>query len=140
MPVISSDDPALRDLLANARVIAVVGHSDQPHRTSYRIAAYLRDAGYTVYAVNPTVDTIDGAPAYPTLADVPEPIDIVDVFRRAEHLPGVVEAAIGVGAQAVWGQLTVTHPEAAALADEADLPLVMDKCIKIEHRRLGIGG
>ncbi|MBN1966695.1 MAG: CoA-binding protein [Anaerolineae bacterium] len=137
MPPIT-DDPTLRDLLTNARVIAVVGHSDDPSRASYQIAAYLRRAGYTIYAVNPTVTEIDGEPAYPSLADVPEPIDIVDVFRRSEHLPGVVEAAVAVGAGAVWAQLGVTHPDADRIADEAAMPLVMDRCIKVEHRRLGV--
>ena len=135
MPLLNTD-AELRDLLQSARVIAVVGHSDNPARTSYRIAAYLRRAGYTIYPVNPTVETIDGQPSYPSLADVPEPIDIVDVFRRSEFLPGVVEAAIAVGAKAVWGQLGVTHPDAQRLADAANLPLVMDRCIKIEHQRL----
>ncbi len=135
MPVIT-DDTQLRELLAKARVIAVVGHSDKPHRTSYQIARYLRRAGYRVIPVNPTVNSIDGEPAYPTLADVPEPIDIVNVFRRSEHLPGIVEAAAAVGAKAVWAQLGVYHEAAARFAEEAGLLLVMDRCIKIEHRRL----
>ena len=136
MPNITQDDAALRDLLTNARVIAVVGHSDNPGRTSYQIAAYLRRAGYRVIPVNPTVSSIDGETSYPTLADVPEPVDIVNVFRRAEHLAGVVEEAAAIGAGAVWGQLEVASSAAAAAADTANLPLVMDRCIKIEHRRL----
>jgi predicted CoA-binding protein len=135
MPLLTADAD-LHALLESARVIAVVGHSDNPSRTSYRIAAYLRQAGYTVYPVNPTVQTIDGQPCYPSLEAVPEPIDIVDVFRRSEYLLGVVEDAIAVGAKAVWAQLGVTHPDARQLAEAADLPLVMDRCIKIEHRRL----
>ncbi len=126
----------LRRLLTEAQVIAVVGHSDNPERTSYRIAHYLREAGYTVYPVNPAVDTIDGERSYASLAEVPEPIDIVDVFRRAEHLPGIVQEAIAVGAKAVWGQLGVAHPDALRLADEAGLALVMDRCIKTEHLRV----
>ena len=135
MPLLTADAD-LRALLERTRVIAVVGHSDNPARTSYRIAAYLRRAGYTVYPVNPTVETIDGQPCLPALAAVPEPIDLVDVFRRSEYLPGVVEDAIAVGAGAVWAQLGVAHPDALRLADAADLPLVMDLCIKIEHQRL----
>ena len=135
MPLLTAEAD-WRALLERARVIAVVGHSADPSRTSYRIAAYLRRAGYTVYPVNPTVETIDGQPCYPTLAAVPAPIDIVDVFRRSEYLPGVVEDAIAVGAKAVWAQLGVTHPDARQLADAADLPLVMDLCIKVEHQRL----
>jgi hypothetical protein len=126
----------LRELLDNARVIAVVGHSDSPTRTSYRIAQYLRQMGYKVYPVNPTVDKIDGETSYPSLASVPEQIDIVNVFRRSEHLPGVVEEAIAVGAGAVWAQLGVEHPEAARLAAEANLPIVMNNCIKVSHGML----
>ena len=106
----------IRDLLAHAKVIAVVGHSDKPHRTSYRIAQYLRNAGYKVYAVNPTVAEIDGEPAYPDLASIPEPIDIVDVFRRAEFLQSIVDEAITVGAKAVWGQLGVVDQDAGKRA------------------------
>ncbi len=135
MPLIH-DDATLRNLLAGARVIAIVGHSANPARPSYQIAAYLRQQGYTVYPVNPTVPSIDDHQSYPSLADLPEPVDIVDVFRRAEHLPGVVEEAIEAGAKAVWGQLGVTHPRAAQIAEEAGIDLVMDRCIKIEHRRL----
>lgn len=123
-------------LLEQARVIAVVGHSDDPHRTSYRIARYLRRMGYIVYPVNPTVTEIDGQPSYPNLAAVPQPIDIVNVFRRAEHLAGIVQEAIEVGAGAVWGQLTVESEEAARLAEEAGLPLIMNNCIKVTHGRL----
>jgi predicted CoA-binding protein len=126
----------LRELLEDSRVIAVVGHSDRPTRTSYRIAQYLRQMGYRVYPVNPTVDQIDGEKSYPSLASIPEPIDIVNVFRRSEHLPGVVEEAIAVGAKAVWAQLGVEHPEAARLADEAAMPIVMNNCIKISHGML----
>ncbi|MBK9125619.1 MAG: CoA-binding protein [Chloroflexi bacterium] len=132
------DDTKLRDLLENARVIAVVGHSDNPARDSYRIGRYLRDVGYTVYPVNPTLTEIDGEPCYSDLASVPEPIDIVDVFRRAEYLPDIVRDSVRVDAGAVWGQLTVTHPEAAQVAADTGIPLVMDRCILVEHRRLGI--
>lgn len=137
--LISHNDSALRDLLSTARVIAVVGHSDRPSRTSYQIANFLRQAGYTVYAVNPEVQTIDGQPSYPALADVPEAIDIVNVFRRPQFLPGVVDEAIAANAKAVWAQLGVYHAEAAHKAEAARLPLVMDACIKVEYRRLGLG-
>lgn len=135
MTVINHDE-ALRDLLRRARVIAVVGHSDKPDRDSYRIGQYLRRAGYTVYPVNPAVTEIDGQPSYAALADVPEPIDIVDVFRRSENLPEIVEAAIAVGAKAVWAQLGVSHSDAAHTAEQAGLDLVQNRCIKIEHARL----
>lgn len=134
--IVMSSDSAVRDLLRRARVIAVVGHSDKPDRDSYRVGQYLRQAGYTVYPVNPAVSEIDGHPSYATLADVPEPIDIVDVFRRSENLPEIVDAAIAVGAKAVWAQLGVSHEEAARTAAAAGLEVVQNRCIKIEHRRL----
>ncbi|MCW5874635.1 MAG: CoA-binding protein [Anaerolineales bacterium] len=126
----------LRNLLQNARTIAVVGHSDKPYRTSYRIASYLREAGYEVYAVNPAITEVDGQPVYPDLASVPVPIDIVDVFRRSEYLQGVVEDAIQVGAKAVWAQVGVEDAQAAATAEAAGLPIVMDRCIMVDHRSL----
>lgn len=138
MPDISSNDHALRETLQTAKVIAVVGHSDKPHRTSYQIARYLQNAGYKVYPVNPSVNEIDGEKSYASLADIPDPIDIVNVFRRAEHLPDIVKEAIQVGAKTVWGQLGVTHPLALATIDDTDINLVMDRCIKIEHYRLEV--
>ena len=133
---ISHNDTALRNLLTAAHVIAVVGHSDRPYRTSYQIAAYLRKAGYKVYPVNPEITNVDGEPCYPSLADVPEPIDIVNVFRRSEFLADVVEQAAKVQAKAIWAQLGVHSDAAATAAEVAHLPLVMDACIKVEHRRL----
>lgn len=123
----------LQKLLEGARVIAVVGHSDKPYRTSYDIGHYLRKVGYKVYAVNPTVKEVDGERAYASLADVPEPIDIVNVFRRSEYLQGVVEDAIAVGAKAVWAQLGVEDDVAAQKAGAAGLDMVMDRCIKVDH-------
>lgn len=132
------DDRTLRELLSHAQVIAVVGHSDNPARTSYRIAQFLRSVGYTVYAVNPTVPEINRQPSYASLAAVPEPIDIVNVFRRSEYLVGVVEEAVQVGAKAVWAQLGVSDPVAAQRAIEAGLAMVMDTCIQVEYLRLGV--
>lgn len=126
----------MREILNRSKVIAVVGHSDKPHRTSYRIAEYLRDAGYKVYAVNPTVDEIDGEKSYASLAEIPEPIDIVNVFRRSEYLDGVVQEAIAVNAKSIWAQLGVADENAAQRATEADIPMVMDTCIKVAHARL----
>lgn len=134
--LISNNDAAMRDLLQSARVIAVVGHSDKPNRASYQVAQYLRNAGYTVYAVNPTVSAINGQKSYASLADIPEPVDIVDVFRRSEYLPAIVDEAVRVGAKAIWTQLDVVHNEAARRAAEAGLAVVQDRCIRIEHTRL----
>lgn len=128
----------LRDLLTHARTIAVVGYSNDPSRTSFQIGAFLRRAGYTVYAVNPTIAEVDGQPAYAALADVPEPIDIVNVFRRSVFLPEVVREAAAVGAKAVWAQLGVEHRDAIDIAHENGLLLVMDRCIKVDYMRLDI--
>jgi len=135
---ISADLEAQRNLLQESKVIAVVGYSPDPFRTSHVIASYLKNAGYKVYAVNPTVTEIDGEPSYPSLADVPEPVDIVNVFRRAQYLPGVVDEAIGIGAKAIWAQLGVVHPEAEHKAEAACTPIVMNVCIKVAHARLMI--
>ena len=130
------DDTTQRSILSAAKVIAVVGYSDDPSRTSYQIGRFLKNAGYTVYAVNPTVANIDGEKAYASLADVPEPIDIVNVFRRSEFLSGVVDAAIEVGAKVVWAQLGVFDPEAARKGEEAGITVIMNNCIKVAHHRL----
>ena len=133
----------LHDLLAAARTIAVVGHSDKPYRDSYLIARYLRAAGYIVYPVNPHLHTINGEQVYSDLRQVPDKIDIVNVFRRAEYLPAIVEDAIAVGARAVgaravWGQFGVADPAAEQRAQAAGLAVVVDRCIKVEHQRLGL--
>ena len=125
-----------RQLLESAKVIAVVGYSNDPTRTSYQIGKFLKQVGYTVYPVNPTVSEIDGEKVYATLADVPEPIDIVDVFRRSEYLAGVVDEAIAAQAKAVWAQLGVFDNDAAAKAEAAGLTMVMDTCIKVSYNQL----
>ncbi len=128
-------DSALREILAKAEVIAVVGMSDKPKRASYQIANFLKDVGYRVYPVNPTVDQIDGEKVYASLADVPEKIDIVDVFRRSEYLSGIVAEAAAVGAKVVWAQLGVSDEEAARTGEEAGVSVIMDNCIKVTHLR-----
>ncbi|MBN8636286.1 MAG: CoA-binding protein [Anaerolineae bacterium] len=125
-----------RQLLEAAKVIAVVGYSNDPTRTSYQIGKFLKQVGYTVYPVNPTVSEIDGEQVYATLADVPEPIDIVNVFRRSEYLAGVVDEAMAVKAKAVWAQLGVFDNDAAAKAEAAGLTMVMDTCIKVSYNQL----
>jgi uncharacterized protein len=135
---VNPSDSALHDLLAASRTIAVVGHSDKPYRDSYGVAQYLRESGYRVYAVNPNLRSVSGDIAYPGLRQLPERIDIVDVFRRAEHLAQIVEDAIAIGARAVWGQFGVVDPAAAERAQAAGLVVVMDRCIKVEHHRLGM--
>ena len=131
-----TDSQALKQYLENAQHIAVIGHSEKRHRTSYQIAHYLRSVGYIVYPVNPTVTEIDGAKSYASLAELPVTPDIVDVFRRSEYLPAIVEEAIAIAPTLVWAQLGVSSEDALKIATEAGLPIVMDKCIKIEHARL----
>lgn len=130
------DDRTLQQILTDAKHIAVVGHSNKPDRDSYQIAQFLRSAGYVVYPVNPMVQEIDGQPCYASLKDIPEPIDIVDVFRRSEYLMEVVEEAIKVHTKTVWAQLGVEDANAAQKAKDAGLNMVMNACIKIEYLRL----
>ncbi len=131
------DDEALaHELLRKAGTIAVVGISSNPARPSNEVARYLMAAGYTVYLVNPAEQEALGQRVYARLQDVPEHIDIVDVFRRPEFIPDVVADAIEVGAGAVWTQLEIVHEEAAETARAAGLAVVMDRCTKIEHGRL----
>ena len=125
-----------RQLLESARVIAVVGFSADPSRPSHRIGRFLQRVGYTVYPVNPTVEQIGDDRCYPTLADVPEPIDIVDVFRRSEHLMGVVEDAIAVKSKVVWAQLGIADTAAAQRATSAGLTMVMNDCIMVTYNEL----
>ncbi|KAI5912886.1 CoA-binding protein [Thauera sp. 2A1] len=133
------DDAGLRRLLQDTRTIAVVGMSANPERASNEVAQYLRRAGYTIIPVNPACAEILGEKCYPSLREVPVPIDLVDVFRKSEDVMPVVEDAIAVGAKAVWLQLGVIATEAAARAEAAGLAVVMDHCTKIEHRRLVLG-
>jgi predicted CoA-binding protein len=124
------------DLMQSARTIAVVGVSSNPTRPSHDVARYLIGVGYTVYLVNPNEKEIFGLPVYPSLADLPESVDIVDIFRRSEHVPPVVDDAIECKARAIWMQLGIVNEAAAAKATAAGLKVVMDRCTKIEHQRL----
>lgn len=139
MPNLKEDDNAMRDMLTNAKVIAVVGHSDKPELTSYRIAQFLREAGYKVYPVNPVVSKIDGQPSYAALRDIPEAVDIVNVFRRSEYLPEIVDEAIAVNAKTMWAQLGIYDEKSAQKALDAGINVVMDACIKVEYLRLRVG-
>ena len=130
------DSPSFRDLLQSARVIAVVGLSGNKRRPSYGVSDYLRRAGYWIVPINPNETEVLGEKAYPSLDQVPGEIDIVDIFRRSEFVPEIVEAAIRVRAKVVWMQEGVVHEEAAAMARAAGLVVVMDRCILKEHQRL----
>jgi hypothetical protein len=125
----------IKYILENSKTVAVVGLSPRGERDTHRVAKYLQSQGYRIIPVNPKAGEILGERSYPDLASVPEPIDLVDVFRRSEAVPGIVEEAIKMGAKTVWMQLGVVHEEAAARAREAGLQVVMDRCIMVEHRR-----
>ncbi len=138
MTDLSEDREGLRRLLTGAKSIAVVGASPKPDRDSHAIAKYLIEAGYDVYPVNPGQDEILGRKCYPDLASLPGPMDIVDVFRRPEHMPAVVEEAIAAKARCVWMQLDTGNAEAARRAVGAGLDVVVEKCIKVAHSVLRI--
>jgi hypothetical protein len=122
------------EVLKRARTIAVVGLSSSPLRPSYGVAAYLQIHGYRIIPVNPNIKGALGEKAYPTLADVPEKIDIVDIFRRSDSVPDVVEQAIALKIPAIWMQEDVVHEGAAAKARQAGIFVTMDRCILKEHR------
>lgn len=129
---------SIEQVLRRARNIAVVGASSKPHRPSYGIFGYLLDAGYRVFPVNPNEKTVHGRVAYPTLESVPEPIDLVDVFRRSDQTPAVAKSAVAVGAGTLWLQQGVRNEQAAQIAQEAGLTVVMDRCIAVAHAQLGL--
>jgi len=126
----------MKEVLTMGRVIASVGLSSNPEKDSYEVAEYLQQHGYRVIPVNPTATEILGEKAYPSLSDVPEKIDVVQVFRKPEDVPPVVEEAIRVGAWAVWMQEGIVNEEAAARAREAGLKVVMGVCMMKTHRQL----
>jgi len=132
--VIKNEADRITELLKSARTIAVVGISDNPMRPSYGVASYMQSKGYKIIPVNPALDSVLGERAYPSLLDVPDKIDIVDVFRRSESVPPIVDQAIEKGVAAIWMQETVVHEEAAKKAREKGIVVVMDRCILKEHR------
>ena len=138
MPTVD-DIAGLRRILRNSRTLAVVGLSAQWHRPSYFAAKYMRDHGYRIFPVNPRYDEVLGQRCYPDLQSVPEPIDIVDCFRKAEEIPASADAAVAVGAKVLWMQLGIVNDEAAQRASAAGLDVVMNRCVKIEHARI-LGG
>lgn len=131
-----NDIETLRDILARARTIAVVGLSADWFRPSYFAAKYMLEHGYRVVPVNPKYSEILGEKCYPSLEAVDQPIDIVDVFRRAQDLPPIANVAVKVGARVLWQQLGVASADADRIAREAGLASVFDRCVKIEHARI----
>ncbi len=124
------------EILNSSRVVAVVGLSPKPDRPSYRVASYLKEQGYKIIPVNPKAERILGEVCYPDLSSIPESVDVVDIFRRSEEVADIVEEAIKIGAKAVWMQEGVINEEAAALAKEAGLLVVMNRCMFKEHQKL----
>ncbi|MEP7286256.1 MAG: CoA-binding protein [Chloroflexota bacterium] len=129
-------DVDIKHLLETAKTVAVVGYSDKPDRPSNDVARALKAAGYEIYPVNPMLQSDNGQKVYASLAEIPVPIDVVDIFRRPEDVPPVVEDAIATGAKAVWMQLGISNDAAAERAEEAGLQVVMNRCMKVENRRL----
>jgi uncharacterized protein len=130
----TADTDRIAEVLKTAKNIAVVGLSDNPMRASYGVAKYMEQHGYRIIPVNPSVQTAIGHKAYPNLSDVPDPIDIVNVFRRPEAVPAIVDDVIKLKVPVLWLQETVVHEEAAEKARRAGVYVVMDRCILKEHR------
>jgi predicted CoA-binding protein len=122
------------EILSKSKVIAVVGLSDKGERASYRVASYLLEQGYTIIPVNPKISQWKGIPAYASLSQVRETVDIIDIFRKSEFVSDIVDEAITLGASVIWMQLGVADEEAAKKARNAGLTVVMDRCLKIEHQ------
>ena len=135
------DSDKIRRILRKHKTIAVVGLSAQWHRPSYFAAKYMQEHGYRVIPVNPTYDAILGEKCYKSLRDIPEPIDIVDCFRKSAEIPALAEEAIAIGAKVLWMQLGVHSDQARARAEAAGLEVVENRCVKIEHGRFfgGLG-
>jgi len=131
-----NSDKVMKEILLSAKTIASVGLSSNQEKESYGIVSYLKEQGYRIIPVNPTATEIMGEKVYPDLESIPEKVDVVQVFRKPEDVPPVVESAIKIGAKVVWMQEGVVHEEAAQKARAAGLQVVMDACMRATHRRL----
>lgn len=127
------DAATIRALLNASHTIAVVGLSSDPSRASHGVAAYLKDHGYRIVPVNPREAEVLGEKAYPSLGAIPFPVDLVDVFRRAEEAPAIAREAVAIGARGLWLQQGIVSAEAAAIAAAGGLAVVMDRCLAVEH-------
>jgi uncharacterized protein len=134
-------DERRRQLLEEAKTIAVVGLSNKPERTSYMVAAAMQNAGYRIIPVNPTIagETVLGEKAVASLSEIDEPVDIVNVFRRSEDVPPVAEEAVKLKPKALWLQQGIVSEEAAELAKQHGIEVIMDLCIKVDHALLRVG-
>ncbi len=136
MPVRNVTPAEVHLILTSSRTVALVGLSDKPDRDSHQVAAYLQQQGFRIIPINPNVAEVLGEKAHGSLLEVREPVDIVDIFRKPEAVPGIVEEAIVIGAKAVWMQEGIVHNAVAEKARQAGLKVVMNKCLMVEHRRL----
>ena len=127
------------DILRKYRTVAVVGLSSRPDRPSNQVASYLKEHGYRIIPVNSREKEVLGEKCYPDLCSVPEPVEVVEIFRRSQDVPRVVAEAIYIGAKAVWMQQGIVHTAAARRAREVGLEVVMDRCMMVEHRKLASG-
>jgi uncharacterized protein len=132
----SIPDNEIKEILLNNKTIAIVGLSDNPEKDSNKVGKYLKENGYKIIPVNPGRDEILGEKSYPDLASIPEKVDIVDIFRSVDAIPGIVDEAIKIKAKVVWMQLGLAHKESANKAQNAGLKVVQSKCLKMEHSRL----
>ena len=134
MPV--EKDAELRQILQQAEIVAVVGASSSEEKAAHRVPAYLKEQGYRIVPVNPGSEEILGQPAVASLDEVDGPVDVVEVFRPAEEAPGIARAAVAIGAEVLWLQEGIVSEEAARIAEEGGLRVVMDACMMASHRRL----
>lgn len=126
----------IKEILEKAGNIAVVGLSENPEKTSHQVAKAMQARGYRIIPVNPTGDVILGEKCYAALADIPEPVDIVNVFRRPEHTPEIAKEAVSIGAKTIWLQLGISNEETADIAASGGLNVIMDRCIKVDDALL----
>ena len=134
IPLYRPTSKEVEEILAESKTIAVVGLSPKEERDSNRVTKYMIEAGYEIIPVNPVCDEILGLKSYPSLSEVPVKVDIVDIFRKLDAVPGIVDEAIKVDAKTIWMQENIVHNGAAKTAKEAGLKVVMNKCIMVEHR------
>ena len=130
------DDKQLKKIFQTTKTIATVGLSTDPDKPSFYIPYYLRSIGYRIIPVNPTANKIFGETSYPDLVSIPEPVDLVQIFRPTEETPAIVEEAIKIGAKVVWMQEGIENRAAAKMAEGAELQVVMNRCMRVEHLRL----
>ncbi|MDY6989187.1 MAG: CoA-binding protein [Thermodesulfobacteriota bacterium] len=136
LPEYNPPSGEVKAVLIEYKTVAVVGLSPKPERDSHKVARYLKEQGYDIIPVNPGQKEILGSKSYPNLKAIPFPVDIVDIFRRPEAIPPIVDDAIEIGAKVVWMQLGIANNQAAEKAREAGLQVVMSKCIKVEHMNM----